>query len=466
MLMRKFSILFLSLFSIFACSQWSPPEAPPASVTATQDETDKITVTWSTVSGAGVYHIYRSEAENGEYEYIDSTAAASYVDTDIDFAVPYWYKIQAADPTGKIETPLSEPVNGIADHVYEWDTSIITSGVSGFRFHIDGRRNAFAVTAGSGEEGPVTVYGEEENGNWEQLGEPVGAVYSSGGFGGTGPAGLFSISGADGIPAVAYADGRRDGKISAAVYSDEEWTDLGSPEFGTGSIMNLQLVAGTAGSYYIAYIDGGRILIYQYNDTDWQILDSLPADTAVNWFEILTARDGKITLTLYSAGSDPASGSDDRVRLYTFDGQDWVNEGEISSGIIPDGYIDAAAGNDGQPVLTAFFSEEEGLQVHKFTEDQWLHLGEEFPIDAYPAADTAALGYEDETVYLFYRENEEYRGIITELTDSGWTVIPLSEDDETVTGAFSVSSFSLEIEDTRIYAGYMEGGSALIRVYR
>lgn len=464
-MLRKFSIFILTLLFVFSCSQWRPPEAPPASVTATQDETDKITITWSTVSGAGVYHIYRAETETGDYEYLDSTSAASYVDTGIDFAVPYWYKIQAADPTGKIETPLSEPAKGIADHVYEWDTSIIASGISGFRFHIDESRNAFAVTAGSGEETPLTVYAEEE-GSWEQLGEPVGAVHSTGGLGGTGPEGMFSISVSNGTPAVAYVDGRREAKISAAVYNDEIWTDLGTPDFGTGSLTNLQLFPGPESAYYLAYIDGGDLLIYQYTDNTWNIFDPLPPDTAVKWFKILSVQEETITLTIYSEGTDAASGSDDRVVLYTFDGQAWTNKGEIVSGIIPDGYIDTAAGNNGNPVVAAFYSEENGLLVYKFTENQWLLLGEEFSIDAYPAADTAALGYEDNKVYLFYREDEEYRGVVTELTDSGWSVIPLSEDDETITGAFGVSSFSLMVQDTRIYAGYIEGGSAFMRIYR
>ena len=461
----KYFLLFFLVLIIISCAEWQPPSGPPERIKATETETDQIIISWNKVAGAGVYHIYRSAEGDRNYIYLDSTSATSYIDVEIDFAVTYWYKIQAADPTGRIETALSEPVTGIAEHIYEWDTSIISSGISGLETAVDDARNIFAVTPGSGGETPLTVYTENEEENWEQLGDPVGGLLSSNEFSGENTDGTFSIDAHKGIPYVAFLDARRKGKISIKYYSNEVWSDLGKPDFGSEEIDSLQILAEDDNTY-LSFVETGTIKLYKWQTNNWILMDSLPPETNVVWFSILADVNGELLLITYSWGTDTVSGDDDLVVLYRYNGIDWTNLGTIECGIIPEGYIDAAANSEGSVIITAFYNQNTGLTVYEFSDEQWTGINPEDTFNAYSTAGTIAVGFEDSKSYLFYREDKEYEGIIRSYDGTNWSVLPLSEETQTITGSFGVSNFSLLIEDTRIYASYIEGNSAIIRIYR
>lgn len=68
----------------------------PANITASDGiYTDKIIISWSSVSGAEKYYIYRSTDLNGSYNEIGSTRENYYEDLTAELGTTYYYKVKA-----------------------------------------------------------------------------------------------------------------------------------------------------------------------------------------------------------------------------------------------------------------------------------------------------------------------------------------------------------------------------------
>ncbi len=87
----------------------------PASISATQgDYEGKIRVSWSSVTGAAVYQVFRSDTEGGLYSQIAETASTSYDDTgSVNPCKSYWYKVRACNENGCGD--FSAPAEGWCD---------------------------------------------------------------------------------------------------------------------------------------------------------------------------------------------------------------------------------------------------------------------------------------------------------------------------------------------------------------
>ncbi len=72
--------------------------APPLNVQASDgDYEDQIEITWSAVTGATDYAIYRSETETGTYTEIGTDDASPYLDGPFEPGTSYWYKLKATN---------------------------------------------------------------------------------------------------------------------------------------------------------------------------------------------------------------------------------------------------------------------------------------------------------------------------------------------------------------------------------
>lgn len=60
-------------------------------------DSGKPVLTWSKISGADKYNVYRSTSQNGTYTKIATVAAASYTDTTAKQSKAYYYKVKAID---------------------------------------------------------------------------------------------------------------------------------------------------------------------------------------------------------------------------------------------------------------------------------------------------------------------------------------------------------------------------------
>ncbi|WP_055698691.1 MULTISPECIES: fibronectin type III domain-containing protein [Streptomyces] len=83
---------------------------------------EAVSLSWSTLSAATSYEVYRAEAEGtgpdevGPYERIATVSTGSYTDSAADPDVEYAYKVRALDDAGHV-SPYTEPQRGTVDTV-------------------------------------------------------------------------------------------------------------------------------------------------------------------------------------------------------------------------------------------------------------------------------------------------------------------------------------------------------------
>jgi O-glycosyl hydrolase/fibronectin type 3 domain-containing protein len=73
----------------------------PTGVTATAQSSSSITVSWTAVSGAILYKVYRSPAPDSTYSQVAAQASNSFQDNGLSASTPYYYKVTAADSAGE-----------------------------------------------------------------------------------------------------------------------------------------------------------------------------------------------------------------------------------------------------------------------------------------------------------------------------------------------------------------------------
>jgi fibronectin type 3 domain-containing protein len=83
------------------------PPSTPTNVSASAAD-NKVTVSWTAVTGAKSYNIYRSDSQTGTYTKVGTPTTASYVDT-VTAAGTYYYKASAVS-AGGFESALSTPI--------------------------------------------------------------------------------------------------------------------------------------------------------------------------------------------------------------------------------------------------------------------------------------------------------------------------------------------------------------------
>jgi fibronectin type 3 domain-containing protein len=96
-------------------SSGSAPSAPTG-ITATAASSSSITVSWSSVSGATSYKVYRATSVSDSYTYIEDSTSTSYTDAGLSANTTYYYKVSAS--------------NGYGESAQSSSTSATTSGSS------------------------------------------------------------------------------------------------------------------------------------------------------------------------------------------------------------------------------------------------------------------------------------------------------------------------------------------------
>jgi titin len=73
----------------------------PTGVGATATSSTSITVSWTTVSGATSYKVYRSAASGGTYTQVGTPATSPYSDAGLTASTAYYYKVSAVNSAGE-----------------------------------------------------------------------------------------------------------------------------------------------------------------------------------------------------------------------------------------------------------------------------------------------------------------------------------------------------------------------------
>jgi fibronectin type 3 domain-containing protein len=72
----------------------------PTGVSATAASSSSITVSWSSVSGATGYYVYRSSSSSGTYTQVGSPTSTSYTNSGLSANTTYYYKVAAYNSNG------------------------------------------------------------------------------------------------------------------------------------------------------------------------------------------------------------------------------------------------------------------------------------------------------------------------------------------------------------------------------
>jgi len=78
-----------------------PPKTPPRDVAANAKSPDSVVVSWSRVSEAAKYEVYRSTTAQGSYYVLGDTRLLSYTDVEVSPATTYYYKVRAVNEAGR-----------------------------------------------------------------------------------------------------------------------------------------------------------------------------------------------------------------------------------------------------------------------------------------------------------------------------------------------------------------------------
>ena len=101
------------------------PEAPSSVAASDGTYADKVQVTWSAVSGAIYYEVYRAESSDGTRTLLGSPAETSLNDTTVATDTTYYYWIKACDACGCSE--FSIPDTGLACVMPAAPTDVVAS---------------------------------------------------------------------------------------------------------------------------------------------------------------------------------------------------------------------------------------------------------------------------------------------------------------------------------------------------
>jgi fibronectin type 3 domain-containing protein len=75
--------------------------AAPSGLSATGVTKSQINLSWTAVSGATSYKIYRATSQTGTYSYVGTTSGNSYANTGLKADTTYWYKVSTVDNVGE-----------------------------------------------------------------------------------------------------------------------------------------------------------------------------------------------------------------------------------------------------------------------------------------------------------------------------------------------------------------------------
>jgi len=88
-----------------------PVPSAPSKAKAAKYSSTGIKLTWSRVSGASRYKIYRATSKNGKYTYIGSTSSLKYVNRHLKRHKTYYYKVRSYRSTGSVNGKYSAVVS-------------------------------------------------------------------------------------------------------------------------------------------------------------------------------------------------------------------------------------------------------------------------------------------------------------------------------------------------------------------
>ncbi len=105
----------IALFGLSSCIFGSADGtlSSPENISATQgDYSDRIVISWSSVSGAYSYNVYRGTASTGPWSTIGTVRYTTFTDTTAATGTTYWYTVAAQDSSGSVLSSMGTAASG------------------------------------------------------------------------------------------------------------------------------------------------------------------------------------------------------------------------------------------------------------------------------------------------------------------------------------------------------------------
>lgn len=177
------------------------------------------------------------------------------------------------------------------------------------------------------------------------------------------------------------------------------WEQLGSSIYGVGVEDHAGRLALSSDGKVLAVgahwhdangaDDSGHVRVFVLNGTEWEqqgqeIKGEFAGDNVGNW--VALNADGSILAVSASGADGPAGRSTGLVRIYEFDGEEWLQLGEDIFGDSPDAYLASSIrfSADGQIVAmgssrhdSAIIGDDSGLaKVYRYNGTEWILMGQ------------------------------------------------------------------------------------------
>ena len=84
----------------------------------TADSSTNIIVTWTAVTGAASYKVYRSVSQIGIYEVVDDPTFNGFFDTGLQPNTAYWYKVTALNAAGESGHSMAKSATTLSEEYF------------------------------------------------------------------------------------------------------------------------------------------------------------------------------------------------------------------------------------------------------------------------------------------------------------------------------------------------------------
>ena len=491
------------LTAISSCGIAPVLEAPGAPVASDPDpdNPNRIEIKWKAVARADIYYIYRSAAEDGSYtdagfsvtpQVIENADGEdetwySYIDSfDEGEGGTYWYKVSAAsDIDTSVESPLSPAVSA-ATYEGTWGDAYALGAAAKLELAADFSALYVVYSAGTADT-PINVkqYAEAEDSEedeppmvWSSLASPG----NTNGLTDGSADGTLSVFIEGGELHTLFNDQTVTGEASLRYYHDSgtadapsfAWETLGTAGFNTDTEAVTEVSAaavGFGGTIYAAFIESGAGTLWKYNTTleDWtQHAAAAPAEGA------LPAAAGTVQIVEYNNnmyyGYEDTTGGLENLQLRRYDDAEQKLQTVNSATTVTTSNIDDgnAVFVSGGGSLYAVYIDDSGFEVEQLADDVWAPLENTAGTPVSTSADSAygsldALWFNGRLYVFYINSADSNKGWVKYYDeDDGWK--SAEKNGTAVTGSGTITALQLASSGSSLYAGYIEDGTAYVRI--
>ncbi|UWG96939.1 cell wall-binding repeat-containing protein [Dehalobacter sp. DCM] len=168
---------YSSYSTVASATTLAATPSAPSNLTATASSTvsTQIGLSWSAVSGATSYSVYRATSINGTYNLVTTTTATAYTDTGLTANTTYYYKLKATNSAGSSGYSNTASATTIASTKPNAPTDLTASAISTTQIQLDWTASTGAAT--------YTVYRSDSlNGTYTAITTVAATTYTNTGL--------------------------------------------------------------------------------------------------------------------------------------------------------------------------------------------------------------------------------------------------------------------------------------------